>query len=83
VIAALPHYDTGVTHEDPRQVLLATLKAQGYRGKVALCTYDPTEADELRAAGATVVFSPHADAAACAATFVLGVDAPPAVAAEV
>jgi Kef-type K+ transport system membrane component KefB len=83
VIAALPHYDTGVTHEDPRQVLLATLKAQGYRGKVALCTYDPTEADELRTAGATVVFSPHADAAACAATFVLGEDAPPGVAAPV
>ncbi len=83
VIAALPQHETGLTHEDPRQVLLATLKAQGYRGKVALCTYDPTEADELRAAGATVVFSPHADAAACAATFVLGEDAPPGMAAPV
>ena len=76
MIAALPQHTTGLTHEDPRQVLLATLKAQGYRGKVAVCTYDPTEAEALRAAGATVVFTPHADAAACAATFVLGEGAP-------
>jgi Kef-type K+ transport system membrane component KefB/voltage-gated potassium channel Kch len=72
VIAALPQHETGLTHEDPRQVLLATFRAQGYRGKVAVCTYDPTEAETLRAAGATVVFSPHADAAACAAAIVLG-----------
>jgi len=72
VIAALPQHETGLTHEDPRQVLLATLKAQHYGGRVAVCTYDPTEAEALRAAGATVVFSPHADAAACAAGTVLG-----------
>ena len=75
VLAALPQHAGGVALEDPRRVLLSTLAEHGYRGKIGVCTYDPEEAEGLRAAGATVVFSPHADAAALAAAMVLD-DAP-------
>lgn len=75
VLAALPRHAGGVTQEDPRRVLLATLAQQGYRGQIGVCTYDPDEAEALRAAGATVVFSPHEDAASRAARVVLGEEA--------
>jgi len=70
VISAMPQHDTGVTHEDPRLMLLNALSAAKYAGKVAVSTHDPRQDGMLRTAGAHVVFLPFHDAAERAVTMI-------------
>ncbi|MFC6670536.1 cation:proton antiporter [Marinobacterium aestuariivivens] len=58
VVSTLPQHDLGVTHDDPRLVLLNGLKRQGFGGEIAISTQNIVERDALRAAGATLVFTP-------------------------
>lgn len=63
VIIALPQHDLGLTHEDPRLVLLEGLKELGYKGQVAVATYHSEEASALLARGADLILHPFEDAA--------------------
>lgn len=70
VISAMPQHDTGVTHEDPRLMLLSALREAKYTGKTAVSTHDPAQDGMLRHAGAHVVFLPFHDAAERAVTMI-------------
>ena len=63
VISAMPQHDIGVTHEDPRIVLIEGLRQQGYKGKIAVSTHSPGETEGLTAKGAHLVIQPFQDAA--------------------
>ncbi|MEX1201147.1 MAG: cation:proton antiporter family protein [Methylophaga sp.] len=63
VICAMPQHDLGVTHEDPRIVLLDALKRQHYQGKVAVSTHFTHDIASLQQHGADIVLQPYHDAA--------------------
>jgi Kef-type K+ transport system membrane component KefB len=66
VISAMSQHDFGLTHEDPRLVLLDELRRQEYGGKTAVSMQrnaDREEIDLLRHRGADFVFLPYYDAA--------------------
>ncbi|MDX1572455.1 MAG: cation:proton antiporter family protein [Methylophaga sp.] len=63
VICAMPQHDLGVTHEDPRIVLLDALKQQHYQGKVAVSTHFTHDIPSLQQHGADLVLQPYHDAA--------------------
>lgn len=63
VISAVSQHDLGLTHEDPRLVLLDALKQQSYAEKIAVSTQRPHEKELLEAKGADLVFLPFHDAA--------------------
>ncbi len=62
VLSAMPQHEPGLTHEDPRLVLLDGLKQHDYAGKVAVSTHNIDEVELLKARGADMVFLPFADA---------------------
>lgn len=62
VVSAMPEHDRGVTHTDPRVVLMRSLRSQGFTGRIAVSTQNPDERDMLRKAGAQEVFMPFHDA---------------------
>jgi Kef-type K+ transport system membrane component KefB len=63
VISAMPEHDVGITHQDPRTVLIDGLRREGYQGKIAVSTYHEHEAKRLREKGADFVFLPLQDGA--------------------
>jgi len=63
VISAMPQLDLGVTHPDPRLILIDGLKREGFQGKIAVSTQKATEKAALVEYGATLVFLPVHDAA--------------------
>ena len=63
IIAAMSQHDLGVTHDDPRVVLIDGLKQIGFAGKVAVSTYYEEEAVKFREFGADLVFIPYKEAA--------------------
>ncbi|MDP3533698.1 MAG: cation:proton antiporter [Alphaproteobacteria bacterium] len=63
VVSAMPQHDLGLTHEDPRLVLIDALKRQNYKGKIAVSTQRFHEKAALEAKGADLVFLPFHDAA--------------------
>lgn len=63
VISAMPQHDLGLTHEDPRLVLIDALKRQHYTGKIAVSTQHSSEKEELMNKGADLIFLPFHDAA--------------------
>ena len=63
VIAAMPQHELGVSHEDPRLVLIDSLKRQAYSGKIAISTHNEDDVELLRSKGADLVFLPFQDAA--------------------
>ena len=71
VISAVPAVTTGVTHEDPRATLVQTLRAQGYRGRIAVAAAHEDDARALKEKGADLVFMPFVDAADQAVDLVL------------
>ncbi|WP_404365213.1 cation:proton antiporter [Marinobacter sp.] len=62
VISAMPDQEVGVTHMDPRLVLIRALRRHGYTGRIAVSTKNPEEYDSLIQAGADIVFKPYEDA---------------------
>jgi voltage-gated potassium channel Kch len=71
VVAALPHHEPGLTHGDPRLILLDGLRARGYAGRVAVAANREGDAESLRERGADVVFMPFEDAAERAVSLML------------
>ncbi|MEO1016125.1 MAG: cation:proton antiporter family protein [Pseudomonadota bacterium] len=71
-ISAVPEHDTGLTHDNPRWSLVRVLQALPYEGRIAVAAQTEESADQLRAAGAHLVFMPFRDAACQAAALVLG-----------
>lgn len=63
VISAMPQQDVGVTHDDPRLMLIEGLKHHGYKGKIAVSTQAQSEIMPLIKKGASLVFLPFHDAA--------------------
>ena len=63
VVSAIPQFDFGVTHEDPRLVLIDGLKREKYTGMIAVSTYQSHDIKALKAKGADLVLLPFHDAA--------------------
>jgi Kef-type K+ transport system membrane component KefB len=63
VVSAMPQHDLGLTHEDPRLVLIDGLKREKYTGKIAVSTQQADEIEALQTKGADLVFLPFHDAA--------------------
>ena len=63
IISAIPDPNTGVTHHDSRHALLQALEDIGYEGKIAVATHRIEENEELKLAGAHLIFHPYYDAA--------------------
>lgn len=63
VVSALPQHDLGLSHEDPRLVLIDALRRQSYTGKIAVSTQQESEIELLKSKGADMVFLPFHDAA--------------------
>lgn len=63
VVSTLPQHDVGLTHDDPRLILLSSLRRHGFTGKVAIATQNENEVEMLRQRGADLVFLPFQDAA--------------------
>jgi Trk K+ transport system NAD-binding subunit len=75
VISAIPQHDLGLTHEDPRLVLISALKQHGYSGHIAVSTINHREVPILKDKGADIVFLPFQDAAHQAVERIKGIDA--------
>ncbi|ARM30920.1 cation:proton antiporter [Prosthecochloris sp. HL-130-GSB] len=67
VISAVSMYEPGVMLEDPRMVLIDTLKKIGFQGKIAVTTQRISEKEPFLQRGADRVFLPFYDAAEQAA----------------
>jgi Kef-type K+ transport system membrane component KefB len=63
VVSAMPQHDLGLTHEDPRLILIDTLRHEKYAGKIAVSTQHVREIEALEQKGADLVFLPFHDAA--------------------
>lgn len=63
VVSAMPQHDIGITHEDPRLVLIEGLKQQHFTGGIAVSTQQLDDQEILREKGATLVLLPFYDAA--------------------
>jgi len=63
VVSAMPQHDLGLTHEDPRLVLIDGLKREKFTGKIAVSTQQAHEKEALKTKGADLVFLPFHDAA--------------------
>jgi len=63
VVSAMPQHDIGVTHEDPRLLLIEGLKQQGYESGIAISTRLPHDQKVLKEKGATLILLPFYDAA--------------------
>lgn len=63
VVSAMPQHDLGLTHEDPRLVLIDALKREKFTGKIAVSTQQAHEKEALKTKGAHLVFLPFHDAA--------------------
>ncbi len=63
VVSAMPQHDLGLTHEDPRLVLIDALKREKFTGKIAVSTQQEHEKEALKTKGAHLVFLPFHDAA--------------------
>lgn len=77
VISAVPDHDIGVSAEDPRMTLIQTLRARGYRGRIAIATTTPAAAARIDQAGVDLVLQPYQDAADRAAELILSGEARP------
>ena len=63
VVCALPQHDLGVTHEDPRLLILNGLRDRQFQGKIALASHYGQDVQGLHDKGADLVLSPFTDAA--------------------
>ena len=63
VVSAMPQHDLGLTHEDPRLVLIDALKREKFTGKIAVSTQQIEEIEALKTKGVHLIFLPFHDAA--------------------
>ncbi|KTD22575.1 cation:proton antiporter [Legionella londiniensis] len=64
VVCAIPQQPTGLTHEDPRILLIDGLITHHYKGKIAVSAQYASQVVPLQKKGADLVFLPFSDAAA-------------------
>lgn len=62
-ICAIPQHAPGLTHDDPRILLVKGLKEHHYKGKIAVSTQHASQVDALTKKGVDMVFLPFHDAA--------------------
>ena len=62
VVSALPEHDLGVTHQDPRLVMIQALEDNQYKGHIAVAAHESEAVEPLEKAGADLVFLPFHDA---------------------
>lgn len=72
VVSTIPVHATGLSEEDARATLIQSIRADGYRGRVAVTSHRETDTGYLRAIGAHIVFEPFQDAADRAAELLTG-----------
>ena len=63
VIAALPQHNIGVMYEDPRSVILQSLKDENYSGGVGIACHHQFHVEKFKKNGVDIIFLPHQDAA--------------------
>lgn len=63
IIFAIPFHEIGVVDRDSRKGMIQTLRANHFRGRIAVTSHSRAEAERLRAAGADIVLTPFIDAA--------------------
>ena len=62
-VSALPQHKYGVLDQDPRLVILETLKQKNFKGKIALSCHHHESVQRFKKLGADLVFLPFHDAA--------------------
>ena len=72
VFCAIPEHDLGLAQTDPRMGLIKTLRAGGYRGRVAVAASRESSVAKLQGAGADLVAMPFRDAAEQAVDLLMG-----------
>lgn len=70
LISTLPHSGHDLSHNDPRMILLKGLKAEGFKGKIAIFAHSPREEEKFKKEGADVICRPFKDAAEAALTHI-------------
>ncbi len=70
VVSAMPEHDPGLSGDDPRRVLVRTLKGLDYRGRVAIAAHGEVSSGAIAELGADLVLSPYRDAAVKAADLI-------------
>ena len=73
-ISTIPAHPTGLTHDDPRAMLIQALRGQGFRGRIAVAASGAEDARAMRERGADLVLMPFLDAADQAVDLILGRD---------
>lgn len=74
---AVPEHDTGLTHDDPRHVLLKAVRDLGFHGRIAVAAHHEATAQTLKTLHADLVLMPYRDAGFAAARMIAGeTDAP-------
>jgi len=63
VISIIPVHNSGVTHNDPRMVILQSIRSAGYEGRVAVTSHREEHSEVLAKAGADLVLEPFQAAA--------------------
>jgi Kef-type K+ transport system membrane component KefB len=76
VVSAIPDQDTGVTHEDIRQTVIASVRAAGFDGRIAIRSRRQADKTHLIGAGADLVLEPFQDAADRAVALLLSHELP-------
>lgn len=71
VVCALPPQDVGVTHEDPKLLILHSLRERGYPGSVAIAAHAAEDVPRLKDKGAHLILRPFDDAAEAAVLMLL------------
>lgn len=71
VICALPPHNTGLTHEDPRLVLLQSLKDCKFKGQIAVACHTQKSVERFQDLEVSTIFFPYQDAAQQAVAIVL------------
>jgi Kef-type K+ transport system membrane component KefB len=83
LVMAVPEHETGLTHDDPRQALLKSVRSLGFDGKIAVAAHRDATASMLQEERADLVLMPYCDAAVAAARMITeNRDAPTRVAVD-
>jgi Kef-type K+ transport system membrane component KefB len=74
VVSTMPSHDTGLTHINPFDSLLSSLRSLGFQGRIAVAAFSSDEAESYRNVDDLIVLSPYVDAAARGAEIMLETD---------
>ncbi len=73
IVCAFPHYEAGPTQTDMRRVLAQGLRAQGYKGYIAVAVHEHEMPQGMELDGINMVLTPYEDAAEFAASHILNI----------